>query len=240
VILDVRRIDVFYGLAHVLHGLSLRVGEGEVVALLGRNGAGKTTTMRAITGLTPPRAGEIVYKGATIAGRPAHQISRLGIALVPETRGIFSYLTARENLDIARRPGSRFSQEAVLERFPKLREVLDRKGRFLSGGEQQMLAIARALVTGPDLLLLDEPSQGLAPMVVETVMSTIEQLKRERVSMLLVEQNAEMALHLADRVYAIDHGTIVFEGTPAALRADARVTATYLGVGGGGAAGGTS
>ena len=231
-ILDVRRIDTYYGLAHVLHGLSLSVGEGEVVALLGRNGAGKTTTMRAITGLTPPRAGEVVYKGRDIAGRPAHEIARLGIALVPETRGIFSYLTARENLDIVRRPGSRWTLEAVLERFPKLRELLGRKGRLLSGGEQQMLAIARAMLTGPELLLLDEPSQGLAPLVVETVMSTIEQLKRERVSMLLVEQNAEMALRLADRVYVIDHGAIVFEGTPAALRADAQVTSTYLGVGG--------
>ncbi|MGH7392205.1 MAG: ABC transporter ATP-binding protein, partial [Candidatus Rokuibacteriota bacterium] len=205
-ILDVRRVDAYYGLAHVLHGLSLHVEEGEVVALLGRNGAGKTTTMRAITGLTPPRAGDVLYKGASIAGRAAHHISRLGIALVPETRGIFSFLTARENLDIARRPGSRWSREAVLERFPKLREVLDRKGRFLSGGEQQMLAIARALITGPDLLLLDEPSQGLAPLVVETVMQTIADLKRERVSMLLVEQNAEMALRLSDRVYVIDHG----------------------------------
>jgi branched-chain amino acid transport system ATP-binding protein len=232
VILDVRSIDTYYGLAHVLHGLSLHVGEGEVVALLGRNGAGKTTTMRAITGLTAPARGEVVYKGRNIAGRAAHQIARLGIALVPETRGIFSYLTARENLEIARRPGSRWQLDGALERFPKLREVLDRKGRLLSGGEQQMLAIARAMLSGPNLLLLDEPSQGLAPLVVETVMSTIEQLKRERVSLLLVEQNAEMALRLADRVYVIDHGSIVFEGTPAALRADTNVTATYLGVGG--------
>ena len=231
-ILDIRAIDTFYGLGHILHGLSLRVDEGEVVALLGRNGAGKTTTLRSITGLTPPRTGEIIYKGAGIAGMPAHKISRLGIALVPETRGIFSYLTARENLDIARRQGSRWPMEKMLERFPKLREVLDRRGRFLSGGEQQMLAIARALLTGPDLLLLDEPSQGLAPLVVETVMGTIRELKRERVSMLLVEQNAELALRLADRVYVIDHGTIVFEGTPDALRADPQIATTYLGVGG--------
>ncbi len=230
-ILDVRGIDTFYGLGHILHGLSLSVGAGEVVALLGRNGAGKTTTLRSITGLTPPRAGEIRYKGENIAGLPAHQVSRLGIALVPETRGIFSYLSARENLVIARRPGSRWQVEDALDRFPKLREVLERKGRFLSGGEQQMLAIARALVTGPDLLLLDEPSQGLAPLVVEAVVGTIRQLKAERVSMLLVEQNAEMALQLAERVYVIDHGTIVFEGTPDRLRADRQVTATYLGVG---------
>jgi branched-chain amino acid transport system ATP-binding protein len=231
-ILDVRTIDTYYGLGHILHGLSLTVGQGEVVALLGRNGAGKTTTLRSITGLTPPRRGDIVYKGKRVAGLPAHRISQLGIALVPETRGIFSYLTARENLDIAHRPRSRWSMRSVLDRFPKLGEVLDRKGRFLSGGEQQMLAIARALLTGPELLLLDEPSQGLAPLVVEAVMGTVRQLKDERVSMLLVEQNAEMALQLADRVYVIDHGTIVFEGTPAALRADQQVTATYLGVGG--------
>ena len=231
-ILDVRGIDTYYGLGHILHGLSLHVAEGEVVALLGRNGAGKTTTLRSITGLTPPRRGEIAYKGGSIAGLPPHRISKLGIALVPETRGVFSYLTARENLEIARRPGSRWSMESMLERFPKLREVLDRRGRFLSGGEQQMLAIARALMTGPELLLLDEPSQGLAPLVVEAVMGTVLELKRERVSMLLVEQNAELALRLADRVYVIDHGTIVFEGAPDVLRADPRITTTYLGVGG--------
>ena len=230
--LDVRDLDTYYGLGHILHGLSLSVREGEVVALLGRNGAGKTTTLRSITGLTPPRRGRITYKGRDIAGLAPHRISRLGIALVPETRGIFSYLTARENLAIARRSGSRWAEDSVLARFPKLRELLDRKGRLLSGGEQQMLAIARALLTGPDLLLLDEPSQGLAPLVVEAVMGTVRDLKAERVSMLLVEQNAELALRLADRVYVIDHGSIVFEGTPAALRADTHVTATYLGVGG--------
>ena len=231
-ILEIRGIDTYYGLGHILHGLSLGVGEGEVVALLGRNGAGKTTTLRSITGLTPPKSGQITYKGDNIAGLAAHRISQLGIALVPETRGIFSYLTARENLAIARRPASRWSMENMIERFPKLRDLLDRQGRLLSGGEQQMLAIARALLTGPDLLLLDEPSQGLAPLVVETVMETVRELKHEHVSMLLVEQNAEMALGLADRVYVIDHGTIVFEGTPDALRADERITTTYLGVGG--------
>ena len=230
--IELDRINTFYGLGHILHDLSLRVGEGEVVALLGRNGAGKTTTMRSIAGLTPPRSGEIRYKGSNIAGLPAHRVSRLGIALVPETRDIFSFLSTKENLSIAARKGSRWQVDSVLERFPRLKERLGNKGRQLSGGEQQMLAIARALLTGPELLLLDEPSQGLAPIVVETVMDTIRDLKKERVSMLLVEQNAEMALRLADRVYVIDHGTVVFEGTPAALRANTQVTTTYLGVGG--------
>ena len=230
-ILELQAIDTFYGLGHILHGLSLGVAEGEVVALLGRNGAGKTTTLRSITGLTPPRKGTIRYKGRDIAGVDAHRISRSGIALVPETRGIFSYLSAGENLSIAQRKASRWQMDAVLQRFPVLKERLHHKGHELSGGEQQMLAIARALLTGPDLLLLDEPSQGLAPMVVNDVMSTIRELKAEHVSMLLVEQNAEMALALADRVYVIDHGTVVFEGTPERLRGDAQVTATYLGVG---------
>jgi branched-chain amino acid transport system ATP-binding protein len=230
--IELNRINTFYGLGHILHDLSLRVGESEVVALLGRNGAGKTTTLRSIAGLTPPRSGEIRYKGRDIAGLEAHRVSRLGIALVPETRDIFSFLSTKENLSIAARKGSRWQIDSVLERFPKLKERLGNKGRELSGGEQQMLAIARALLTGPDLLLLDEPSQGLAPLVVNAVMSTIQDLKKEQVSMLLVEQNAEMALQLADRVYVIDHGTVVFEGTPAALRADRQVTTTYLGVGG--------
>ena len=231
-ILEIKSIDTYYGLGHILHGLSLRIEEGEVVALLGRNGAGKTTTLRSVTGLTPPRAGEVRYKGRDIARLDTHRISRLGIALVPETRDIFSYLTVKENLAIARRNGSRWQMHTVLERFPNLKERMDHKGRELSGGEQQMLAIARALLTGPDLLLLDEPSQGLAPLVVDAVMGTIRTLKQEHVSMLLVEQNAEMALQLADRVYVIDHGTVVFDGTPARLRADTQVTATYLGVGG--------
>ena len=230
--LDCRDLHTYYGTAHILQGVSLRVGEAEAVALLGRNGAGKTTTLKSIVGVAPPRRGQVVYKGADITGWPPYRISRGGVALVPETRGIFSYLTARENLDIARREGSRWTVEHVLERFPKLRELGDRRGRFLSGGEQQMLAIARALVTGPELILLDEPSQGLAPLVVEAVVGTIADLKRERVSLLLVEQNVELACGLADRVYVIDQGRIVFEGTPAALRADTRTLSTYLGVGG--------
>jgi branched-chain amino acid transport system ATP-binding protein len=231
-ILELKGVDTYYGQGHILHGLALKVEQGEVVAILGRNGAGKTTTLRSVTGLAPPRRGEILYKGRDIAGLAAHRISREGIALVPETRDIFSYLTVAENLSIARRRESRWQMDGVLERFPSLKQRLRHKGRELSGGEQEMLAIARALMTGPDLLLLDEPSQGLAPMVVNAVMDTIRELKRQHVSMLLVEQNAEMALQLADRVYVIDHGTAVFEGSPAQLRADTNVTSTYLGVGG--------
>jgi branched-chain amino acid transport system ATP-binding protein len=232
VILEVRNIDTYYGLGHILHGLSIKIDDGEVVALLGRNGAGKTTTLRSISGLTPPKRGEILYKGSVISGFKPHSISQMGIAMVPETRDIFSYLTVKENLSIAARRGSRWQIDAVLARFPSLKERLNHKGRELSGGEQEMLAIARALMTGPDLLLLDEPSQGLAPLVVNAVMDTIRELKAQHVSMLLVEQNAEMALQLADRVYVIDHGTVVFEGAPARLRADTQVTSTYLGVGG--------
>lgn len=231
-ILEVKSIDTFYGLGHILHDLSLNVGAGEVVALLGRNGAGKTTTLRSITGLTPPRKGDILYKGSHIAGLDAHKISRMGIALVPETRGIFSHLSTRENLSIARRKCSRWQMNTVLDRFPALRERLDIKGHLLSGGEQEMLAIGRALMTDPELLLLDEPSQGLAPLVVNAVMNTIRELKNLHVSMLLVEQNAEMALQLADRIYVIDHGSVVFEGSSTQLRANTNIAETYLGVAG--------
>jgi branched-chain amino acid transport system ATP-binding protein len=231
VILEVESINTYHGLSHILHGLSLNISDGEVVALLGRNGAGKTTTLRSVTGLTPPRTGAIRYKGRDIAGLEAHRISRMGIALVPETRDIFSFLSVKENLAIAQRRRSRWQMDAVLERFPGLKERMSHRGRELSGGEQEMLAIARALLTGPDLLLLDEPSQGLAPLVVNAVIDTIRELKSQRVSMLLVEQNAEMALQLADRVYIVDHGSVVFEGRPAQLRADTKVMGTYLGVG---------
>ena len=229
-ILEVRGIDTYYGLGHILHGLSLTVGEGEVVALLGRNGAGKTTTLRSITGLTPPRRGAIAYKGAAIAGLPAHRISQLGIALVPETRGVFSYLTARENLEIARRPGSRWPMEAVLERFPKLTELLDRKGRFLSGGEQQMLAIARGLMSNPKVLLLDEPTEGLAPLIVQAVQDAIVEINRQGVSIVLVEQNLRVPLAVAHRQFIIDNGRIVWNGTTAELLADRAAVERYLSI----------
>jgi branched-chain amino acid transport system ATP-binding protein len=230
-ILRLDEIHTFYGLVPMLQGVSLAVSEGEVVALLGRNGAGKTTTLKSIIGLVPPRRGEILYKGEDTTGEPPYLIARRGIAYVPATRGIFAYLTTLENLQIARNKRSRWDLKDVLERFPKLGELKDRRGRYLSGGEQQMLAIARALVTGPDLLLLDEPSQGLAPMVGAAVLDMLNELKQERVSMVLAEQNVDMALDLADRVCLFDQGTIVFEGSPDALRENTRVQEAYLALG---------
>jgi branched-chain amino acid transport system ATP-binding protein len=231
-ILQVEGIHTYYGLVHMLHGVSLTVVEGEFVALLGRNGAGKSTTIKSIIGLVPPRRGRVLFKGEDVTGQPPHLIARRGIAYVPGTRGIFSQLTTLENLRIVRNRQSRWSLEDVLMRFPKVAELKHRKGRYLSGGEQQMLAIARALVTGPELLLFDEPSQGLAPMVIESVITMLNELKRERVSMLLVEQNVEMALELADRVLILDQGRLVFEGRPDELRHNTAVQAAYLGLGG--------
>ncbi len=229
-ILEVKEIHVYYGLAHVLHGVSLQVDRGEVVALLGRNGAGKSTTIKAIMGVAPPRSGRVVFKGIDITGWPPHRVARLGVGYVPETRDIFSHLTAEENLLIAYNRRSRWAPESIVELFPKLAELKNRRGRHLSGGEQQMLAIARALLTGPELLLLDEPSQGLAPIVVESILDAVRRLKGQGLSMLLVEQNFDLAVQLADRVYLIDHGQIVFEGTVADLMARPELTTRYLGV----------
>jgi len=231
-ILQLENIHTYYGLSHVLQGISLHIQEGQVVGLLGRNGAGKTTTLRTIMGLTPPSNGMVLYKGNDITGQQPYAIARLGIAYVPGHRGIFSYLTALENLEIVNNPKSRWDLEAVLNRFPKLKELKRRLGRHLSGGEQQMLAIARALVAGPDLILLDEPSQGLAPIIVEAVLGMLKELKKERVSLLLVEQNVEIAEELAENIYVIDHGTIAFEGGAEELRQNTEVMTAYLGVGG--------
>ncbi len=229
-ILQVQDIHVYYGLAHVLQGVSLQVGRGEVVALLGRNGAGKSTTIKAIMGVVPPRSGKVIFNGLDITGWPPHRIARLGVGYVPETRDVFSHLTAQENLLIAYNRRSRWTPESIVELFPKLAELKNRRGRHLSGGEQQMLAIARALLTGPELLLLDEPSQGLAPIVVESILDALRRLKGQGLSMLLVEQNFDLALQLADRVYLIDHGQIVFEGAVADLLARPELTTRYLGV----------
>ena len=231
-ILQVEDMHTYYGLVHMLHGVSLHVMEGEFVGLLGRNGAGKSTTIKSIMGLVPPRRGSVRFKGEEITGQPPYMIARHGIAYVPGTRGIFSQLTTLENLNMVRNRQSRWTLEDVLQRFPRLAELKNRRGRFLSGGEQQMLAIARALVTGPELLLFDEPSQGLAPIVIESVITMLKGLKNEGVSMLLVEQNVEMALELVDRVLILDQGSIDYAGTPADLRNNTEVQTAYLGLGG--------
>ena len=231
-ILKLDEIHTYYGLVHMLQGVSLEIAEGEVVALLGRNGAGKTTALKSIMGLAPARQGKILFEDQDITDLPPHLIARQGIAYVPASRGIFMTLTSMENLNIVRTRGAKWDTEDVFRRFPKLAPLKRRRGRSLSGGEQQMLAIGRALVTGPSLILLDEPSQGLAPMVVELVVNMLRELKSEGVSMLLVEQNLQMALDLAERVYILDQGEVVFDGSAQELKNNDQLTASYLGVSG--------
>jgi len=228
-VLEVDGIHTYYGESHVLHGVSLRVAAGEAVALLGRNGAGKTTVMRSIVGFTPPRAGRVVFEGQPIERWPAYRIARRGLALVPQGRRIFAPLSVRENLLLGARP-SGWTLERVFELFPRLRERQAQLGGTLSGGEQQMLAIARALLTNGRLLLLDEPSEGLAPLIVREIGTTLRALKAQRLSLLLVEQNYHLALRVADRVYVMNKGQIVYQGTPAGLEADEEVKRRYLGV----------
>ena len=227
--LEVDGIHTYYGDSHVLHGVSLRVAPGEAVALLGRNGAGKTTAIRSIVGFTPPRAGRVVFEGEAIEGWPAYRIARRGLALVPQGRRIFAPLSVRENLLLGARSAP-WTLGRVLELFPRLRERQAQSGGTLSGGEQQMLAIARALLTNGRLLLLDEPSEGLAPLVVREIGGILQSLKAERLSLLLVEQNYHLALRVADRVYVMNKGQIVYEGTPADLEAAPEVKRRYLGV----------
>ena len=219
-------IHAAYGSSRVLFGISLDVALGECVCLLGRNGVGKTTTMRAIMGLTPPSAGRIVWKGEDIAGWPPYRIARAGIGFVPEDRRIFAELTVRENLDVsaqaAGRPG-RWTVDAVFALFPKLKELANRQGGFLSGGEQQMLTIGRTLMGNPELLLLDEPSEGLAPLVVESMLEQIGRLKREGLTILLAEQGVDFSLALADRVYVLEKGAVRFSGAAAELRDNPRL-----------------
>ena len=230
-ILRLDGIHTYYGLVHMLHGVSLDVERGEVVALLGRNGAGKTTVLKSILGLVPPRAGRVLFKDEDITGLPPYVVARRGIAYVPANRGIFSTLSAVENLTIVRRRSTSGTLDDVFKRFPKLVELKDRLARHLSGGEQQMLAIGRAIMTGPALMLLDEPSQGLAPLVLEAIVEMLRDLKREGLAMLLVEQNVETAIELADRVVILDQGAKVFEGSPDRLTSDEQVAIRYLGVG---------
>jgi branched-chain amino acid transport system ATP-binding protein len=229
-ILQLASVDVYYGASWILKDVSLSVPAGGVVALLGRNGAGKSTTLKTIMGLVAPRTGSVHFDGAEIAGAPPHAVNRRGIAYVPEERRIFRDLTVDEHLAIATRSPA-WPAERVFGVFPALAPLRARRGRFLSGGEQQMLAIARALVTGPRLLLLDEPSQGLAPVIVDAVIASIEAMRGEGLAILLVEQNVELALDVADRAAILDQGAIVFDGTAAALRERGDLQSTYIGVG---------
>jgi branched-chain amino acid transport system ATP-binding protein len=221
--LEIGRIDAYYGETQVLFDVSLAVGAGEVVALLGANGAGKTTTLRAVLGLTPPRAGQITFDGADITRAPTHKIARAGIGWVPDDRRVFPTLTVERNLAIARK-SSRFRAwqlGEIFEIFTALEYLMPRECENLSGGETQMVAIARALLGAPGLVLLDEPSQGLAPKIVQDVMRTIARMKGEGIAVLLVEQHARNALAVADRVYVMDLGRIVHEGPARELLADA-------------------
>jgi branched-chain amino acid transport system ATP-binding protein len=223
-LLEVHDVHTAYGLSRVLFGVSLEVSAGECVCLLGRNGVGKSTTMRSIMGLTPPQAGRIVLNGVDITGWPPYRVARAGIGFVPEDRRIFADLTVWENLDVARRSAPAdggFTVERVFALFPKLRELTSRNGGYLSGGEQQMLTIARTLMGNPALLLLDEPSEGLAPIVVDHLRDQIARLKGEGLTILLAEQNTEFSLSLADRVYVLEKGSIRFSGPAARLRDDA-------------------
>lgn len=225
-LLEVHDIHAAYGSSRVLFGISLTVARGECVCLLGRNGVGKTTTMRAIMGLTPPSSGRIVFDGTDITGLPPHRIARLGLGFVPENRRIFAELTVWENLDVAARATGRsghWTVEAVYGLFPKLSELANRQGGFLSGGEQQMLTIGRTLMGNPDLLLLDEPSEGLAPLVVESMLEQVSRLKREGLTILLAEQGVDFSLAIADRVYVLEKGAVRFAGAAAELRDNPRL-----------------
>jgi branched-chain amino acid transport system ATP-binding protein len=231
-LLEVEAIETSYGLSQALFGVSLSVEPGEIVALLGRNGVGKTTVMRSIIGLTPPHRGVIRWKGESIQGQPTYRISRKGIGFVPEDRRIFPDLTVWENLDIARRIGPTgknvFTEARIYELFPKLKELGARRGGYLSGGEQQMLTIARSLLTNPDLLLLDEPSEGLAPLIVEAMRVQIDALRREGLAILLAEQSLDFVLSLSDRVHILEKGEVKFTGTPADVLANDANLQKYL------------
>jgi branched-chain amino acid transport system ATP-binding protein len=226
--LDVNAIDTYYGLSHILFGVTLRVEAGEVVGLLGRNGAGKSTTMKSIMGIVPPRKGTITFKGTGIAGRKPFMLFRQGIGYVPDDRRVFADLCVDDNLEIVHRRGNEWDKERVYGLFPALREIRSRRAGHLSGGEQQMLTIARALMGSPELLLLDEPTEGLAPLIVRDLEEQILRLKDAGISILLSEQNVRSALRMITRAYVIDNGRIRFEGTVEELEANEEVKRKYL------------
>ena len=229
-LLEIDDIHTYYGQSHVLQGVSMEIDQGDVVALLGRNGAGKTTTMRTVMGLTPPRRGAIRYRDEEITGMKPYKISRRGIALVPEERRLFPDLTVRENIETVMEGESDWSVDRVYEFFPKLRERAGNRGNQLSGGEQQMLAIARALVTDPDLLLLDEPSEGLAPIIVSDLREMLREVVDMGITVLLTEQNVNFAFSLSERSYVLDKGRIQWEGTTDELREKEELLDQYLSV----------
>jgi len=233
-ILEVKDLHVFYGAIHALHGISFHVEKGEIVTLIGANGAGKSTTLNTICGILRPRGGQILFRGQDITKTPADQIVKLGISQVPEGRKIFAPLTVKENLEIGAftrndKREIQKSMERVFASFPRMKERLSQLGGTLSGGEQQMLAVSRGLMSNPKLLLLDEPSMGLAPILVEEIFDIIKEINQQGVSILLVEQNANMALQVAHRGYVLETGRIVLEGTAKELRENPQVKAAYLG-----------
>jgi branched-chain amino acid transport system ATP-binding protein len=226
--LDVRAIHTYYGPSHILFDVSLRVSQGEVVGLLGRNGAGKSTTMRSIMGLTPPREGTITFRGEEITAKKPFLLFRKGIGYVPDDRRVFADLSVDDNLEIVHSRRPEWTKERVYGVFPALGEIRSRRAGNLSGGEQQMLTIARALMGSPDLLLLDEPTEGLAPLIVRDLEQQILRLKEVGISILLSEQNIRSALKMIDRAYVIDNGRIRFGGTVEELEADEEVKKKYL------------
>jgi branched-chain amino acid transport system ATP-binding protein len=236
-LLAVEGLHAYYGDAHILQGVSLAVGAGEVVTLIGRNGAGKTTTLKSIMGLVPPRGGRITFDGRELTKLPTHEVARAGIAYVPEERRILPNLSVAENLRLGILGAAHSVPadngavvEEVLTYFPRLRDRYEQKGKSLSGGEQQMLAIARGLVARPKLMLVDEPTEGLSPILVESLTGILGEINRRGTTILLVEQMLEVALALSHRLYVMDQGRIQFEGTPDALRADPEIQQRFLGV----------
>jgi len=231
--LTAEELHTYYGESHVLQGVSLVVGQGEVVALLGRNGAGKTTLIRSLIGFTPPRQGRVLFKGKDITRLPPFRAVAMGMGLVPQGRRIFPSLSVAENLFIAAKGNGKdgWNLERVYALFPRLRERASHPGNKLSGGEQQMLAIGRALMTNPDLLLMDEPTEGLAPLLVQEVGRAMGELKRNGLSILLVEQSLPFALRVADHAHVLSRGRIVHSSTPAELLANEEVKSRFLGLG---------